>query len=113
VSYRLPRKNFWTIHLLRSPGGYDWTDVTELACGESRTRRRSAFFPITRWSPGRREWGTTRPGSDGARRRTSTGPGLESREYLGGPNFIVLPNGALLAAGRVSSGENRRRLFSA
>ncbi len=103
VSYRLPRKNFWTVHLCRSVAGSPWTDVAELPVRGKPNEATVRLLPdgtmvalVRRESGDRKAWIGTSPAP------YTEWSGSETREYLGGPNFIALPDGRLLAAGRVS-----------
>ena len=103
VSYRLPRKNFWTIHLLRSMHGDAWSDVGELSVRGKPNEATVRLLPDSSMvALVRRESGNHRAWIGRSQAPYTDWTWAETREYLGGPNFIVLPNGALLASGRVS-----------
>jgi hypothetical protein len=103
VSDRLPRKNFWTIHLCRSEAGGEWRDVAEL-----KVRGKPNETTVRLLGDGsmaalvRREAGNHKAWIGRSAPPFTEWAWAETNEYLGGPNFIVLPNGDLLAAGRVS-----------
>ncbi len=101
ISYRLPRRNFWTVHLMESADGADWEETAKLDVlgkpNEATIRFRpdgSAVALVRRESGAAKAWiGTAAP------------PYREWRwtaaaHYVGGPNFLVAPDGALWAAGR-------------
>jgi hypothetical protein len=104
VSYRLPRKNFWTIHLCRSADGYEYSDVAELRVRGKPNETTVRLLPNgTMAALVRREAGNHKAWIGTSAEPYVDWSWVESKEYLGGPNFIVLPNGELWAAGRVSA----------
>ncbi len=103
VSYRLPRKNFWTVHLCRSAAGSPWRDVAELPVRGKPNEATVRLLPDgTMAALVRRESGNHKAWIGTSAAPYTEWSGAETREYLGGPNFIALQDGRLLAAGRVS-----------
>ena len=101
ISYRLPRKNFWTIHLMESADGESYRERTAFAVtgkpNEATIRFLSdgrAVVLVRRESGPAKAWiGTSRPPYENWTWNAA-------RHYVGGPNFVVAAEDALWAAGR-------------
>lgn len=101
ISYRLPRKNFWTIHLMDSPDGENWEETVRLPVlgkpNEATVRFRkdgSAVALVRRESGPAKAWiGTSLPPYADWR-------WTPTKEYVGGPNFLIAEDGTFWAAGR-------------
>jgi hypothetical protein len=101
ISYRLPSPRRWTVSLLQSADGHDYRELLDLHVpgkpneATIRFRGREALVLLRREAGRGRAWiGRSLP------------PYLswtwkETSERLGGPNFIILPDGRLLAAARI------------
>ncbi|MFA6507506.1 MAG: hypothetical protein WCT14_15505 [Treponemataceae bacterium] len=101
ISYRLPRKNFWTIHLMKSTDGEQYTETATMKVngkpneatirfgidGQAITLVRRESGPAKAWigtsMPPYTDWNWN-----------------ATKEYIGGPNFLMLGEGELWAAGR-------------
>jgi len=101
VSYRLPRRRHWTVHLMASRDGLWYRDRAELAVGglpneaTVRFRGNQAIALVRREARTRLAWiGTAEP----PYRQWSW---HRTRERVGGPNFLVLPDGTMVAATRI------------
>lgn len=101
ISYRLPSTRRWTVHLLESADGLDYRELAELGVrgkpneATLRFRGREAIALVRREAGNGRSWiGASMPPY-----RAWTWSETEHR--LGGPNFIVLPGGTLIAAARI------------
>lgn len=101
ITYRLPAPRLWTVHLLESDDCVEWREVAKLGVpglpneATLRFRGDEAIALVRRESGKGRAWiGTSIP------------PYREwnwnaSKERVGGPNFIVLGDGSLIAATRI------------
>jgi hypothetical protein len=101
ISYRLPSPRLWTAHLLESSDGRRYRELVDLRIpgkpneATLRFRGKEALALVRREAGSRKAWiGRSLPPY-----RSWTW--AETRERLGGPNFIVLPGGELLAAARI------------
>jgi len=101
ISYRLPSPRRWTANLLSSSDGLSYTELVDLGIpgkpneATLRFRGREAIALVRREAGQRRAWiGRSLP-------PYSSWTWAESTEAVGGPNFIVLPGGDLLAAARI------------
>jgi hypothetical protein len=108
ISYRLPAKRRWTVHLMESPDGLEYRELGELKVpglpseATIRFRGDEAIALVRREKGEGRAW-IGHSGPPYADWRWS-----ETTERLGGPNFLVLPDGSLLAAARIWRGEEPR-----
>ncbi|HET7838861.1 MAG TPA: sialidase family protein [Rectinemataceae bacterium] len=102
ISYRLPGPKRWTVHLLAAQSGSAYRELLELGVpgrpneATIRFRDDGRAVALVRRETGRaRAWiGTSEP------------PYLdwtwsESAERVGGPNFLILPDGRMWAATRI------------
>lgn len=101
ISYRLPEKRRWTVHLMKSADGREWHDLCELRVPGLPNEAVIRFRGSTAIALVRRE-----AGRGAARIGTSEPPytrwtWASSGQRTGGPNFIVLEDGTLLAATRI------------
>ena len=101
ISYRLPSQSRWTVALLESEDGLAYRELTELGIpgkpneATLRFRGQEAIALVRREGGNGKAWiGTSLPPYLSWRWR-------ETGERLGGPNFIVLPGGSLVAATRI------------
>jgi hypothetical protein len=104
LSYRLPAKRRWTLHLMESAEGLEYRELAELGLpglpseATLRFRGREALALVRREADGGRAWiGRSAPPYGTWRWR-------ETGERLGGPDFIVLPDRSMLAAARIWRG---------
>lgn len=109
ISYRLPTRTKWTVVLLRSEDGLRYEEICDLGVGgkpnEATIRFRpdgSAVALVRREGGDKRGWvGTSRPPY-----RDWDWRSLEQR--LGGPNFLILPDGRMWAGTRIIAGNEAR-----
>ncbi len=101
ITYRLPAKRRWTVHLLASADGLDWRELADLAVpglpneATIRFSGNRAIALVRRESGNGFAWiGESRP----PYRKWSW---KETSERVGGPNFILLPDGRPIAATRI------------
>jgi hypothetical protein len=101
ISYRLPGPNRWTVSLLESADGLAYREIVDLGVpgkpneGTLRFRGREALALLRRESGSGMAWiGRSRPPYD-------SWAWCETGERVGGPNFIVLPGGGMVAATRI------------
>jgi hypothetical protein len=101
ISYRLPSPRRWTVTLLESGDGLAYRDLAELGVpgkpneATLRFRGREAIALVRREAGRGRAWiGLSLP----PYRAWSW---KETAERVGGPDFLVLPDGSLLAAARI------------
>ena len=101
ISYRLPSPKRWTVVLLGSRDGLDYREITELEVpgkpneATLRFRGDEAIALVRREAGNGRAWiGRSLPPYESWSWR-------ESGERVGGPDFIVLPDGRLIAATRI------------
>jgi hypothetical protein len=102
VSYRIVSPRRWEVHLIESVDGRRYTDLLDLGVpgkpneATLRFRRDGRMIALVR-----REGGTRRAwiGASGPPYRRWSW--AETSERVGGPNFLVLPDGALWAAARI------------
>jgi hypothetical protein len=101
ISYRLPSPRRWTVLLLQSRDGLDYRELAHLEVpgkpneATLRFRGREAIALVRREAGNGRAWiGRSMPPYRSWRWR-------ETEERVGGPNFIVLPDGNLIAATRI------------
>ena len=108
ISYRLPSKRRWTVHLMESESGLEYRERAALAVpglpseATLRFRGEEAIALVRRESGKAGAWiGRSRP-------PYSSWTWREAPFHLGGPNFLVLPDGRMLAAGRIWKGGSPR-----
>jgi hypothetical protein len=101
VSYRLPGRRRWTLHLLESADSIDYREIAELNVpglpseATLRFRGGEAFILARREAgPGHAWIGRSLPPYRAWRWK-------ETQERVGGPNFIFLPDGTPIAATRI------------
>jgi hypothetical protein len=101
ISYRLPRPRRWTVALLESADGLAYREIVDLGVpgkpneATLRFRGREALALLRRESGSGRAWiGKSRAPYD-------SWTWNETEERVGGPNFIVLPRGGMVAATRI------------
>ena len=101
ISYRLPSARRWTVALLHSGDGLDYRELAPLDVpgkpneATLRFRDRAVIALVRREAGAGRAWiGRSAPPYRAWRWR-------ETAERVGGPNFIVLPDGSMLAATRL------------
>ena len=101
ISYRLPSPRRWTVELLQSRDGLAYSELARLEVpgkpneATLRFRGREAIALVRREAGNGRAWiGRSLPPYRSWRWR-------EAEERVGGPDFIALPNGSLIAATRI------------
>lgn len=114
ISYRLPRRNFWTVHLMESADGRSWSERTRLPVlgkpNEATIRFREDGSAVILQ---RRESGAARAWIGRAEAPYLDWRWEETKRYVGGPNFLIAPDGRMWAAGRfVGRGKARTALAS-
>ncbi len=113
ISYRLKTRNVWTIDLFSGTDGLNFSRICRLPVDGKPNEATVQFRPggeamalVRRESGDKAGWiGTSAP------------PYTEWRwasagHRLGGPNFLLLPNGAAWAAGRQIVGQNARTVVA-
>jgi hypothetical protein len=108
VSYRLPAKRRWTVHLMESPDGLDYSEICELKVPGLPSEATIRFRGDEAIALVRREKGEGRAWIGRSLPPYTDWSWSETAERLGGPNFIVLPDLSLLAAARIWRGKEPR-----
>ena len=105
ITYRLPAPRRWTVHLLESSDNIEWNELVRLRVPGLPNEATVRFRGDEAVALVRREAGK---GADRAMAwiGTSESPYCEwkwktAKERVGGPNFIVLGDGSLVAATRI------------
>ncbi|WP_455383610.1 hypothetical protein [Salinispira pacifica] len=109
ISYRLKNSRTWTIELVESSNGTDYRRVAPLAVPGRPNESTIRFLPDGSALALVRREGGDRSGWIGRSSSPYTAWEWHSAgSRLGGPNFIVLPNGNIWAAGRrIAAGDAR------
>ncbi len=112
ISYRLPRKNFWTIHLMESADGETYEERAELAVRGKPNEATIRFLEEGRAVIlARRESGPAKAWIGTSEPPYEAWTWNATRRYVGGPNFLVADDGRMWAAGRfVRRGKARTAL---
>lgn len=113
VTYRLPERRRWTVHLLESQSGRSWAERAELAVpglpNEATVRflrgKSSACAKPRAIALVRREEGNGFAWIGTSEFPYGSWKWKETAERVGGPNFIELPDGRLVAATRLWRGD--------
>jgi len=101
ISYRLPNRHRWTVNLLESDDGFAYRELAHLDVpgkpneATLRFRGEEAIALVRREAGNGHAWiGTSLPPYRSWRWEKTS-------ERVGGPNFIVLPDGTMIAATRI------------
>jgi hypothetical protein len=101
ITYRLPGARRWTVTLVSSPDGVRYEEVCPLRVSGMPNEATIRFRPAGEATAlVRREGGSRRAWIGASRPPYTRWTWREARHRLGGPNFIILPDGSAWAAGR-------------
>jgi hypothetical protein len=101
ISYRLPGARRWTVHLLESGDGLDYRELAKLEVPGMPNEATIRFKGREAIALVRREAGKGRAYIGRSLPPYRSWAWREAEERVGGPNFIVLPDGGLIAATRI------------
>ncbi len=109
ISYRLLTRNRWTVVLFGSDDGLHYEEICDLGVGGKPNEATVRFRPDGRAVALVRREGGDKRGWVG----TSSPPYLDwdwnpLQQRLGGPNFLILPDGRMWAASRIIAGNQAR-----
>ncbi len=113
VTYRLRSRRVWTISLVSSGEGTIYREVCRLAVTGKPNEATIRFRPDGEaLALVRREGGSKRAWIGKSRHPYTRWEWHETGHRVGGPNFIILPGGALWAAGRRYGPEGPRTMIA-
>ena len=113
ISYSVESKNRWTIALCQSRDGLAWEKLQTLAVGGLPNEATLRFLPDrTAVCLLRREGGDRHAWIGHGRPPYTRWKWRSTRHRVGGPNFIVLPSGAMWGGGRSSTPEGPRAVIA-
>jgi hypothetical protein len=108
ISYRLPSPKRWTIHFLESRDGLRYSETCELGVPGLPNEATLRFRGFEAIALVRREAGRGFAWIGRSSPPYTAWSWHETRMRVGGPNFLVLPDGSLIAAARVWHGKEPR-----
>lgn len=101
ISYRLPSARRWTVALLESDDGLDYGEIASLDVPGKPNEATLRFRGVQAIALVRREAGNGRAWIGRSPPPYRDWSWRETRERVGGPDFIVLPDGTMLAGTRI------------
>lgn len=101
ITYRLPEKRRWTVHVLKSENGLDWKEISALDVPGLPNEALIRFRENGATALVRREEGDGYAWIGTSRRPYASWRWNETEVRVGGPNFIFLPDGKPIAAARI------------
>jgi hypothetical protein len=108
ISYRLSARRRWTLHLLGSSDGLEYRELAALGVPGLPSEATLRFRGLEAIALVRREAGRGLAWIGRSLPPYRSWRWRETHERVGGPNFIVLPDGSLVAAARLWRGSEPR-----